>query len=476
MGPAALQRPHASRFAMCSMPCRDPIATRDAEHPKNRLFARAPRSDTPSRHATEETLDILSTEFLSALAAIVVIDLVLAGDNAIVIALAARSLPPQLQKRAIVWGTAGAIVVRSLMTMAVVWLLKVPGLMLAGGALLVWIAYKLLAPDEGGEESHGPGATTFWGAMRTIVIADAVMGLDNVLAVAGAAHGSYLLVVLGLLISIPIVIWGSTLILKWVERFPVIVYIGAAVLAWTATKMMLAEPLVKDFVEAANGAFAILAYLVIVGGVLWAGFARNHRHLQSRIHARLASLRAAPEPHAPELSHAGGSTMKRLLVPVDASDNATFAVRHVVNEFLKDSAMEVHLLNVQPPFSRHVAQFASRKNRDAWHREEAEKALAPARKLLEQHGVPHTANHKLGERAKVIVDEAKRLRCTQIVMGTARKNSITRMLQDSTTNQVLEMTPVPVELIAGNAVSKLERWGLPAGLGALVALLVAAAD
>ena len=168
--------------------------------------------------------------------------------------------------------------------------------------------------------------------------------------------------------------------------------------------------------------------------------------------------------------------MKRLLVPVDASQNAAFAVRHVVNEFLKDSAMEVHLLNVQQPFSRHVAQFASRKNRDAWHREEAEKALAPARQLLEQHGVPHTANYKLGERAKVIVDEAKRLRCSQIVMGTARKNSITRMLQDSTTNRVLEMTTVPVELIAGNAVSKLERWGLPAGVGALIALLVAAAD
>ena len=168
--------------------------------------------------------------------------------------------------------------------------------------------------------------------------------------------------------------------------------------------------------------------------------------------------------------------MKRLLVPVDASENARFAVRHVINGFLKDSSMEVHLLNVQPPFSRHVAQFAGRKNREAWHREEAEKALAPARKLLEQHGVPHTANFKLGERAKVIVDEAKRLRCHQIVMGTARKNSITRMLQDSTTNRVLEATPVPVELVAGHAVSRLERWGVPAGIGAILALLISAAD
>ena len=141
------------------------------------------------------------TQFLSALLAIVVIDLVLAGDNAIVIALAARALPAHLQKRAIVWGALGAIVVRSLMTVIVVWLLKIPGLLLAGGAMLVWIAYHLLLPDEGGSDAQGPTASTFWGAMRTIVIADAVMGLDNVLAVAGAAHGSYGLVVAGLAIK-----------------------------------------------------------------------------------------------------------------------------------------------------------------------------------------------------------------------------------------------------------------------------------
>ena len=422
-------------------------------------------------------MELFSAEFFSALAAIIVIDLVLAGDNAIVIALAARSLPPHLQKRAILWGTVGAIVVRSAMTMVVVWLLKIPGLMLVGGALLIWIAYRLLAPEEGGGEGHGPVATTFWGAMKTIVIADAVMGLDNVLAVAGAAHGSYVLVVLGLLISIPIVIWGSTLILKWVERFPSIVYLGAAVLAWTAAKMMVSEPLVKDALESANGATVPLIYLVVVGGVLWAGLLKNHRQLQSRITSRLAALRRAFDTDTPDqLSNAGDSTMKRMLVPVDGSHNAEFAVRHVVNAFLKDSAMEVHLLNVQPRFSRHVAQFASRKNRDDWHQAEAEKALAPARALLTQHGIPHTANVKLGERAKVIVDEAKRLRCNQIVMSTARKNSLTRMLQDSTTNQVLELTTVPVELIAGNSVSRLERWGVPAGVGALIALLVAAAD
>lgn len=193
-------------------------------------------------------MDIFSLQFLYALGTIILIDLVLAGDNAIVIALAARKLPVDQQKRAILWGTAGAIVVRALMTVAVVGLLKIPGLQLAGGALLLWIAVKLLKPnDKNLEDGHGKAADNFWGAMKTIVIADAVMGLDNVLAVAGASHGSFLLVVLGLLISIPIVVWGSTLILTWVERFPIIVYLGAGVLAFTAAKMMLGEPLVQPW-------------------------------------------------------------------------------------------------------------------------------------------------------------------------------------------------------------------------------------
>ena len=159
-------------------------------------------------------MELFSAPWLSALLAIVLIDLVLAGDNAIVIALAARQLPPQLQKKAIIWGTVGAIVVRSAMTVGVVWLLRIPGLMLVGGLGLVWVAYKLLAPPSDGGEAHQPVAATFWGAMKTIVIADALMGVDNVLGVAGAAKGSFDLVIIGLLISVPIVVWGSTLVLK----------------------------------------------------------------------------------------------------------------------------------------------------------------------------------------------------------------------------------------------------------------------
>jgi YjbE family integral membrane protein len=221
-------------------------------------------------------MELFSPQFFSALLAIIIIDLVLAGDNAIVIALAARKLPQHLQMKAVVWGTAGAIAVRVAMTLIVVALLRIPGLMLAGGVLLIWIAYKLLAEDDEDEHDAAQGSTVtgFWSAIRTIMIADAVMGLDNVLGVAGAAGGSFLLVVIGLLISIPIMVWGSTLILRIVDRYPAIIYIGAGVLAWTSAKMILHEPLVKTRVESMPWVPWLL-YAVIIGGVLGAGWWRN---------------------------------------------------------------------------------------------------------------------------------------------------------------------------------------------------------
>lgn len=216
-------------------------------------------------------MEMFSPPWWSALMAIVLIDLVLAGDNAIVIALAARNLPSALKRKAIIWGTVGAIVVRSAMTVGVVWLLQIPGLMLAGGLGLVWIAYKLLA-DDGGGDAHGESATTFWGAMKTIIVADALMGVDNVLGVAGAAHGSFDLVVIGLLISIPIVVFGSTMVLKLVERFPIIIRLGAAVLAFTAAKMIVNEGWLSHIFQGEWGTLARWStYAVSVAGVLLAG-------------------------------------------------------------------------------------------------------------------------------------------------------------------------------------------------------------
>ena len=311
--------------------------------------------------------------------------------------------------------------------------------------------------------------------MKTIVVADAVMGLDNVLAVAGAAHGSYLLVVLGLLISIPIVIWGSTLILKWVERFPAIVYLGAGVLAWTAAKMMVNEPLVKDSF-AASGALTPLAYLAVIGGVLWTGFILNHRHLDSRITARLAAMRARHASPFPKRPTQETPPCNAFSSPSTVPEIAEFAVRHVIAEFMNDSAKEVHLLNVQPPLSQHIAQFVSRRNRDDWHRDQAEKALAPARRLLEQHGIPHSCELQAGRPGA-----GDRRRGAPPALPPHRHEHRAQELphphaagldhqQGPRTDQCAGRVD------AGDAVSSLERWGLPAGAGALLALLIAAID
>lgn len=209
-------------------------------------------------------MDFMSVDFWMALLSIVMIDLVLAGDNAIVIGLAARNVPKADQKKVIMWGTVGAIVVRVIMTVLVVQLLNIPGLRLAGGLALMWIAYKLLVDEKNHDIKAG---NQMWAAIRTIIIADTMMGLDNVLAVAGAAHGDFLLVVIGLAISVPIMVWGSTMILKLTERYPIVITIGAAVLAWTAAKMLVQEPLVHDWF--ANGfikyGFELLVIVIIVG-------------------------------------------------------------------------------------------------------------------------------------------------------------------------------------------------------------------
>ncbi|MFZ5644244.1 MAG: TerC family protein [Bacillota bacterium] len=180
-------------------------------------------------------------EIIVAVISIIIIDIVLGGDNAIIIALASRALPPEQRKKAIVYGTIGAVVVRIALTGFALYLLKIPLLQFAGGVLLVWIAFKLLLEEKGVECKEGKNLMD---AIKIIIMADVVMGVDNVIAIAGAAHGSLLLVILGLVISVPIIVWGSTIILKWIERYPVIVYIGAGVLAWTAGKMITADIIV----------------------------------------------------------------------------------------------------------------------------------------------------------------------------------------------------------------------------------------
>ena len=168
--------------------------------------------------------------------------------------------------------------------------------------------------------------------------------------------------------------------------------------------------------------------------------------------------------------------MMKILLPVDGSANSLKAARHVVNRFLENRDIEVHLLHVRQPFSQHIACFSSAQNRASYHREAAEKALAPARELLTRFGVPHTDHVELGQRAETITRVAQRLGVSKIMMGTARKNSLTRLLEDSVTHRVIETAPMPVEIVAGEAVSKLERFGVPAGVAAALALLVVATE
>jgi YjbE family integral membrane protein len=227
-------------------------------------------------------MNFLTPDLLSGLLAIILIDLVLAGDNAIVIALAARSLPKHLQTKAIIWGTFGAIAVRVAMTTIVVYLLKVPGLMLVGGIVLLPIAWKLLRQDSG-SDPHIKQATGFWSAMRTIIIADALMGLDNVLAIAGAAKGHLGLVVIGLLISIPLVVWGSTLILKLINRFPVVIYVGAAAIAWTAARMITHDHWTASWFDAHESLRWVIDAVLVIGvcGLGWLAERRDRKRTAS---------------------------------------------------------------------------------------------------------------------------------------------------------------------------------------------------
>lgn len=221
---------------------------------------------------------LFSLEFLSALLTIVFIDLILAGDNAIVIGLAARQLPKDQQNKAIIGGTVGAVAIRAVATLLVVYLLDIPWLMLAGGILLLWIAYKLLVDES--EHNNVKAGNTLLQSVWTIIIADAAMGVDNVIAVAGAAHGHAMLVILGLLISIPIVVWGSTLFLRIINRIPWIVYAGSGVLAYTAAKMITHEERLEG-VFASNlvfkWSFMIIVVISIILAGLWKNIARSKR-------------------------------------------------------------------------------------------------------------------------------------------------------------------------------------------------------
>lgn len=210
-------------------------------------------------------MDFADAAFWVALMQIIGVNIVLSGDNAVVIALAARSLPPKQQKAAVMWGSGAAVIMRIVLTIIAVEMLKWPYLKLIGAVLLLWIAVKLLIPEDGDEDGI-TASGSMAAAIKTILIADLVMSLDNVIAVAAAAKGSLMLLILGLGISIPLVIFGSTLLLKLMDRYPIIITIGAALLGWVAGEMAITDPLVKDWV---NANMAWLHYAAPAAGALF---------------------------------------------------------------------------------------------------------------------------------------------------------------------------------------------------------------
>jgi len=236
---------------------------------------------------------LTSPEFWIGLGVIIWVNIILSGDNAVVIALAARSLPKHQQKQAIFWGAGAAVVLRIVLTIVAVKLLEFPYLKLVGGAALLWIAVKLLVPED--DEGEGVESSAhLWGAIKTILIADLIMSTDNVIAVAAAAKGSILLLVLGLVISIPLVIFGATMLMVLMERYPIIITLGAAVLGWTAGEMAVTDPAViawvqenarwLDWIAPAVGAIAV----VVVG-----------KALAKKKEARSDANAPAPQPGPP---------------------------------------------------------------------------------------------------------------------------------------------------------------------------------
>ena len=229
---------------------------------------------------------LMTPEFWIAVGQIIMIDILLGGDNAVVIALACRKLPPKQRTQGILWGTAGAIVLRVILIFFALQLLAIPFLKLVGAILLVWIGVKLLAPEDEGGHANIEGSDRLWGAVKTVIVADLVMSVDNVIAIAGAAEtagGDHTmpLVIFGLLVSIPIIVWGSQLVIKLMDRYPMIITLGAMLLGWIAGTMAVSDPalinpdvmpqvpklLVNDWVKYGAGVAGALLVLAIGKGL-----------------------------------------------------------------------------------------------------------------------------------------------------------------------------------------------------------------
>ena len=390
-------------------------------------------------------MEFLTPGFWVALMQIIGVNIVLSGDNAVVIALAARSLPQQQQQKAILWGSGAAVVMRIVLTIVAVELLRLPYLKLVGCVLLLWIAVKLLMPEHE-EEGGGKVVGSLGAAVKTILIADLVMSLDNVIAVAAAAKGSLTLLIVGLAISIPLVVFGSTVLLKLMQRWPIIITIGAALLGWVAGEMAVTDPLVSEWVEAnakylhwvAPTAGAVL--VVLLGK--WLAARATSRRPQSEASGLAGEV--VPE----EL--AGAGWFRHILLPVDASDNAARAAEYVaahVRALPSAETVDVHLLNVQRAVPGNASSFVSKDSLHEYHREKSMQAIERPRKILDAAGAKYSVHTLVGVPWDVISDYAGAHHIDHIVMGTRGLGSYTAAALGSVTQGVVQRSPVPVVLV-----------------------------
>ena len=314
-------------------------------------------------------MDFTSPDFWISVGQIILIDILLGGDNAVVIALACRKLPPEQRKLGILWGVVGAVAARIVLIFFAVKLLELPYLKIVGGLLLLWIGVKLMLPED--EDAHGnvEGGTTVWSAVRTVIIADVVMSLDNVIAVAAAADGHIGLVVFGILVSVPIIVWGSKFVLMLIDRFPLVITFGAALLGWIAGDMIVGDVALKSW------AATMPTWLPKAAAVAGAAFVVGLGLLLTRMR-RKAPL---PAPAAAAVAGAAEGKVRRMLVATDGSPTAARALEQALKlrgQLREGEQCELQLVNVQRPVSGNVASFATASSIEDYHRERSEQALA----------------------------------------------------------------------------------------------------
>ncbi len=396
-------------------------------------------------------MEMLSTpEFWIAVGQIIMIDILLGGDNAVVIALACRKLPPKQRTQGILWGTAGAIVLRIVLIFFALQLLAIPFLKIIGAVLLVWIGVKLLLPEH--EEGHGSieGSDRLWGAVKTVIIADFVMSVDNVIAIAGAAEASgsghsMVLVIFGVLVSIPIIVWGSQMVIKLMDRYPMIITLGGMLLGWIAGTMLVTDPALVN-----PDVMKELPKIVATDAVRY-GAGVAGALLVLLLGKWIASRRApAPAPAPSAEAALAGAGLRKIMLAVDGSEGSDRAVRHwlAMRNDLRDVAgCEVHLLNVQRPVSGDVSSFVTGKSLQEYYQERSEAALAPARALLQAAGQAFQEHQAVGPPGITIADMAQAKGCHLIVMGTRGLATHTAALLGSVAQNTIERSNVPVLLV-----------------------------